>query len=296
MPTLADYPLVATGKVRSLYAVDDDHLLFVASNRLSAFDHVLASEIPGKGRVLTAMSVFWFELLADVVPHHLVAWDDERVPAEVVGRALLVRRLAMVPVECIARGYLAASRLADYRATGALSGVALPAGLVESDRLPEPIFTPTTKAELGQHDEDMTFDAVVERVGAELADRLREATLRVYRRAAAHAAGRGLILADTKFEFGVAGDGTLVLADEVLTPDSSRYWPADGYTPGRAQPAFDKQYVRDWLVSPASGWDRSGDRPPPALPPDVVATTSARYVEAYERISGRSFADWPGSG
>ncbi|HEY1574925.1 MAG TPA: phosphoribosylaminoimidazolesuccinocarboxamide synthase [Pseudonocardiaceae bacterium] len=296
MPTLADYPLVATGKVRSLYAVDDDHLLFVASNRLSAFDHVLASEIPDKGRVLTAMSVFWFELLADVVPQHLVAWDDERVPAEVRGRALLVRRLAMVPVECIARGYLAASRLADYRATGALSGVSLPAGLVESDRLPEPIFTPTTKADLGRHDEDITFDDVAKEVGADLAERLRDATLRVYRRAAAHAAERGVILADTKFEFGVAHDGTLVLADEVLTPDSSRYWPADGYTPGRAQPSFDKQYVRDWLVSPAAGWDRAGDTPPPALPADVVANTRARYVEVYERITGRSFADWPGSG
>jgi phosphoribosylaminoimidazole-succinocarboxamide synthase len=296
VPTLADYPLVATGKVRSLYAVDDDHLLFVASNRLSAFDHVLASEIPDKGRVLTAMSVFWFELLADVVPQHLVAWDDERVPAEVRGRALLVRRLAMVPVECIARGYLAASRLADYRATGALSGVSLPAGLVESDRLPEPIFTPTTKADLGRHDEDITFDDVAKEVGADLAERLRDATLRVYRRAAAHAAERGVILADTKFEFGVAHDGTLVLADEVLTPDSSRYWPADGYTPGRAQPSFDKQYVRDWLVSPAAGWDRAGDTPPPALPADVVANTRARYVEVYERITGRSFADWPGSG
>jgi phosphoribosylaminoimidazole-succinocarboxamide synthase len=296
VPTLADYPLVATGKVRSLYAVDADHLLFVASNRISAFDHVLASEIPDKGRVLTAMSVFWFDLLTGVVPHHLVAWDDERVPAEVRGRALLVRRLAMVPVECIARGYLAGSGLADYRATGAICGIPLPAGLAESDRLPEPIFTPTTKADVGSHDEAMTFDAVAAEVGADLAGRLRDATLLVYRRAAEHAAGRGLLLADTKFEFGVADDGTLVLADEVLTPDSSRYWPADGYTPGRTQPSFDKQYVRDWLVSPESGWDRHGDRPPPPLPDDVVANTRDRYVEAYERITGRSFADWPGSG
>jgi phosphoribosylaminoimidazole-succinocarboxamide synthase len=296
VPTLADYPLVATGKVRGLYAVDDDHLLFVASNRISAYDHVLASEIPDKGRVLTAMSVFWFDLLADVVPHHLAAWDDDRVPAEVRGRALLVRRLTMLPVECVARGYLAGSGLADYRATGGICGVPLPAGLVESDRLPEPIFTPTTKADVGSHDEAMTFDAVVTTVGPDLADRLRDATLLVYRRAAAHAAERGLILADTKFEFGVATDGSLVLADEVLTPDSSRYWPADGYAPGRSQPSFDKQYVRDWLASPASGWDRSGDRPPPSLPDDVVANTRARYVEAYERITGRSFADWPGTG
>ena len=296
MPTLTDYPLVATGKVRSLYAVDADHLLFVASNRISAFDHVLASEIPDKGRVLTAMSVFWFDQLTRVVPHHLVGWDDDRVPAEVRGRALLVRRLDMVPVECIARGYLAGSGLADYRATGAICGVPLPAGLAESDRLPEPIFTPTTKADVGRHDEAMTFDAVAAAVGADLADRLRDATLRVYWRAAEHAAGRGLILADTKFEFGLAGDGTLVLADEVLTPDSSRYWPAAGYAPGRTQPSFDKQYVRDWLVSPESGWDRHGDRPPPPLPDHVVANTRDRYVEAYERITGRSFADWPGSG
>jgi phosphoribosylaminoimidazole-succinocarboxamide synthase len=294
VPTLADYPLVATGKVRRLYTVDDDHLLFVASDRISAFDHVLATEIPDKGRVLTAMSVFWFGLLAGTVPNHLAASDDERVPAEVRGRALLVRRLEMVPVECVARGYLSGSGLLDYRRTGAVCGVPLPAGLRESDRLPEPVFTPTTKADLGQHDEAMTFDAVVDRVGTDLANRLRDTTLLVYRRAAEHAASRGLILADTKFEFGLAADGTLVLADEVLTPDSSRYWPADGYRPGGPQPAFDKQYVRDWLTSPESGWDRAGDRPPPPLPADVVANTRSRYVQAYERITGRSFADWPG--
>jgi phosphoribosylaminoimidazole-succinocarboxamide synthase len=296
VPTLADYPLVATGKVRRLYTVDDDHLLFVASNRISAFDHVLATEIPDKGRVLTAMSVFWFGLLGDLVPNHLVSADDERIPTEVRGSALLVRRLSMVGAECIARGYLAGSGLLDYRRTGAVCGVPLPAGLVESDRLPEPIFTPTTKGELGTHDEAMTFDAVVDQVGADLANRLRDTTLLVYRRAAEHAASRGVLLADTKFEFGLAEDGGLVLADEVLTPDSSRYWPAEGYRPGRTQPAFDKQYVRDWLTSPESGWDRAGDQPPPPLPADVVENTRARYVAAYELITGLSFADWPGQG
>jgi phosphoribosylaminoimidazole-succinocarboxamide synthase len=296
VPTLADYPLVATGKVRRLYTVDDDHLLFVASNRISAFDHVLATEIPDKGRVLTAMSVFWFGLLGDLVPNHLVSADDERIPAEVRGSALLVRRLSMVAAECIARGYLAGSGLLDYRRTGAVCGVPLPAGLIESDRLPEPIFTPTTKGELGTHDEAMTFDAVVDQVGADLANRLRDTTLLVYRRAAEHAASRGVLLADTKFEFGLAEDGSLVLADEVLTPDSSRYWPAEGYQPGRTQPAFDKQYVRDWLTSPESGWDRAGDQPPPPLPADVVENTRARYVAAYELITGLSFADWPGQG
>jgi phosphoribosylaminoimidazole-succinocarboxamide synthase len=292
MPTLADYPLVATGKIRSLYAVDDDHLLFVASNRISAFDHVLTTEIPDKARVLTAMSVFWFELLADVLPNHLVAWHDERIPADVRGSALLVRKLRMVPVECVARGYLAGSGLLDYRATGGVCGVPLPAGLRESDRLPEPIFTPTTKGPVGTHDEAMTFEQVAESVGDRVAKRLREATLHGYAAGAEYARQRGVILADTKFEFGLADDGTLVLADEVLTPDSSRYWPADEYHPGGPQPSFDKQYVRDWLLSPRSGWDRSGQ--PPALPDDVVANTRARYVEAYERITGRSFADWPG--
>ncbi len=290
---LTDYPLVATGKIRSLYAVDDEHLLFVASNRISAFDHVLATEIPDKGRVLTAMSAFWFDLLRDVVPSHLVSIDDPRIPATVLGRAMLVRRLSMVAVECVARGYLAGSGVADYRRTGTVCGVPLPDGLVEASRLPEPIFTPTTKAPVGSHDEAMTFDAVVAREGGDLAARLRDTTVLVYRHAAGHAAARGLILADTKFEFGLAGDGSLVLADEVLTPDSSRYWPADAYEPGHAQPSFDKQYVRDWLRSPESGWDRV--TAPPPLPDDVVANTRARYVAAYERVSGRSFADWPGT-
>ncbi|HEY8372110.1 MAG TPA: phosphoribosylaminoimidazolesuccinocarboxamide synthase [Pseudonocardiaceae bacterium] len=296
MVSLADYPQIAAGKVRQLHAVDEEHLLLVASDRISAYDHVLPTPIPDKGRVLTAMSVFWFELLADVVPNHLVAWDDPRIPAEVRGRALLVRRLEMLPVECVARGYLTGSGLVDYRRTGQVCGVELPPGLVEASKLPEPIFTPATKAEIGAHDENVSFDAVVAAVGADRARQLRDLTLQVYSRAAEHAASRGLILADTKFEFGVAPSGELVLADEVLTPDSSRFWPAEGYRPGQVQPSFDKQYVRDWLTSPASGWDRASDTPPPPLPEDVVAATRARYVEAYERISGRSLDDWPTPG
>lgn len=295
MPTLADYPLVATGKVRSLHDVDADHLLMVASDRISAFDHILDSEIPDKGRVLTAMSVFFFELLADVVPNHVAApADDARIPAEVRGRALLVRKLDMVPFECVARGYLTGSGLLDYRRTGAVCGVELPAGLVEASELPSPIFTPATKAAIGEHDENVDFQTVVDSLGTETATALREATIKVYQRAAEHARERGVILADTKFEFGFDESGTLVLGDEVLTPDSSRYWPVDGYAAGRVQPSFDKQYVRDWLTSPASGWDRGSNTPPPALPADVVASTRARYIEAYERISGRSFADWLG--
>ncbi|RKT84694.1 phosphoribosylaminoimidazole-succinocarboxamide synthase [Saccharopolyspora antimicrobica] len=293
MVALADYPQIAAGKVRQLHAVDDEHLLLVASDRLSAYDHVLDTPIPDKGRVLTAMSVYWFELLADLVPNHLVSADDPRIPGEVRGRALLVRRLEMLPVECVARGYLTGSGLADYQRTGAVCGVELPAGLVEASQLPEPIFTPATKAELGDHDENISFDAVAAQLGAERAEQLREVTLRVYERAAEHARSRGVILADTKFEFGLAPDGSLVLGDEVLTPDSSRYWPADGYRPGQVQPSFDKQYVRNWLTSPASGWDRASDTPPPSLPADVIAATRDRYVEAYERITGRSFADWP---
>jgi phosphoribosylaminoimidazole-succinocarboxamide synthase len=292
VPKLADYQQVAIGKVRRLYAVDDELLLLVATDHISAFDHVLTSEIPDKGRVLTAMSVFWFEQLADVVPNHLVAYDDPRIPAEVRGRALLVKRLDMVQVECVARGYLTGSGLSDYRATGAVCGVELPPGLVEADELAEPIFTPATKAELGSHDENVSFEAVAADVGADLANQLRDTTLAVYREGRDFARERGIILADTKFEFGHDKDGALVLGDEVLTPDSSRYWPADTYRPGRVQPSFDKQPVRDWLTSPASGWDRKSELRPPALPDEVVATTRASYVEAYERISGRSFADW----
>lgn len=295
MVALTDYPRIAAGKVRQLHAVDDDHLLMVASDRISAFDHVLRTPIPDKGRVLTAMSVFWFEQLADLVRSHFVSADDPRIPPEVRGRALLVRRLSMLDVECVARGYLTGSGLADYRRTGAVCGVELPPGLTEASRLPEPIFTPATKAALGEHDENIDFEALIAQVGRERAEQLRETTLRVYRRAAERVESRGVLLVDTKFEFGLLpdGEGALVLGDEVLTPDSSRYWPADGYEPGRPQPALDKQVVRDWLTSPASGWDRAGDDPPPELPEDVVAATRARYVEAYERITGRDLADWP---
>ncbi len=294
MATLSDYQHLSSGKVREMYRVDDHLLLMVASDRISAYDHILPTPIPDKGRVLTAMSAFWFELLADLVPNHLVAVQDERIPAEVIGRAMLVRDLTMLPVECVARGYLSGSGWVEYQAAGAVCGVPLPTGLVESAQLPEPIFTPAAKAELGEHDENITVMQVAGMVGDERAGQLRETTLAVYRRAAEHAAGRGLILADTKFEFGTSPGGTMLLADEVLTPDSSRYWPADGYAPGGPQPSFDKQYLRDWLTSPAAGWDRHADVPPPALPPDVAAATRSRYIQAYERISGRSFADWPG--
>ncbi len=288
---LDDYRHIAAGKVRDLYAVDDEHLLLVASDRISAYDHVLPTPIPDKGRVLTAMSVFFFDLLGG--NNHLAGPpDDERIPEDLVGRGLVVRRLEMLPVECVARGYLTGSGLVDYQASGAVCGVPLPAGLTEASRLPEPIFTPATKAPFGGHDENVNFDAVVAQLGAPLAEQLRTATLDVYTRAAAHVAERGLVLADTKLEFGRGSDGSLVLADEVLTPDSSRFWPLEGFEPGRVQPSFDKQYVRDWLTAPASGWDRRGDAPPPPLPPEVVAATRARYVEAYERISGLSFDDW----
>ncbi|MDT7789212.1 MAG: phosphoribosylaminoimidazole-succinocarboxamide synthase [Pseudonocardiales bacterium] len=289
MPTLADYQHVARGKVRELYDVDDELLLFVASDRISAYDHVLSTEIPDKGRVLTAMSVFWFERLA---PNHLVAYDDPRIPAEVRGRALLVRKLKMVDVECVARGYLTGSGMADYTATGAVCGIELPAGLVEASELTPPIFTPASKAEIGAHDENVSFDVIAAKHGEELASKLRDRTIELYSEARAYALTRGLILADTKFEFGLDASGELILADEVFTPDSSRYWPAEGYEPGRVQPSFDKQYVRDWLTSDASGWDRKSDVPPPSLPAEVVEATRNRYVEAYERLTGRSFADW----
>ncbi|WP_206510979.1 phosphoribosylaminoimidazolesuccinocarboxamide synthase [Rhodococcus sp. BGS-1C] len=289
-PTLSSYQHVAGGKVRDLYVVDDDHLLLVASDRISAYDHVLDTPIPDKGRVLTAMSVFFFAELGGV--NHLAGDPlDERIPQELIGRALLVRRLEMVPIECVARGYLTGSGLADYRRTGAVCGVALPAGLVESSKLDAPIFTPAAKAAMGEHDENVDFDAVVDKVGEKLATELREKTLEIYDQAASFALDRGIILADTKFEFGLDPDGQLVLADEVLTPDSSRYWPAEGYAEGKVQPSFDKQYVRDWLTE-ESGWDRRGDTPPPALPDDVVASTRLRYIEAYERISGLNFDDW----
>lgn len=278
-----DYRHLYSGKVRDLFETPDGRLLFVASDRISAFDFVLPTLIPDKGRILTALSLWWFDQLADLVPNHVVSTD---VPVGVDGRAMICRRLDMVPIECVARGYLAGSGLAEYRRTGSVCGVGLPAGLIESSRLPEPIFTPATKAEIGEHDENINFDNVVARVGAGTATELRDLTLRIFRRARDVAAARGLILADTKFEFGRDSIGQLVLADEVLTPDSSRYWPADEWQPGRPAPSFDKQYLRDWLVSPASGWDRRAGNPPPPLPEDVVEQTRARYVEAYERLTG----------
>jgi phosphoribosylaminoimidazole-succinocarboxamide synthase len=284
-----------SGKVRDLYVPDDsergravtarhgDVVLVVATDRISAYDHVLSPGIPGKGEVLTALTAWWFDQLSPLVPTHLVSTD---VPAAVSGRAMICRRLAMYPVECIARGYLTGSGLAEYRQTGEVTGIPLPAGLVDGSRLPEPIFTPSTKAELGEHDENVPFTAVETLVGHGTAAALRDLTLAVYARAEEIARERGVILADTKLEFGADEAGTITLGDEVLTPDSSRFWPADEWEPGHAQPSFDKQYVRDWLTSPASGWDRRSDVPPPALPDEVVARTQARYLEAYRRITG----------
>ncbi|MET0896645.1 MAG: phosphoribosylaminoimidazolesuccinocarboxamide synthase [Mycobacterium sp.] len=292
-PALSDYQHLASGKVRELYRIDDEHLLFVASDRISAYDYILDSAIPDKGRILTAMSVFFFDLID--APNHLAGPpDDPRIPADVLGRALVVRRLEMLPVECVARGYLTGSGLLDYQATGSVCGIALPAGLGEASRFDEPIFTPASKADLGDHDENITFDRVVEMVGAERADQVREQTLRIYVQAAEHALTKGIIIADTKFEFGVDADGALCLADEVFTPDSSRYWLADTYRPGVVQPSFDKQFVRNWLTGPDSGWDRKGSEPPPPLPADIADATRSRYIEAYERISGLNFSDWIG--
>ncbi|MEH6820399.1 MAG: phosphoribosylaminoimidazolesuccinocarboxamide synthase [Dietzia psychralcaliphila] len=291
-PELSSYRHLAAGKVRELYEIDGETLLLVATDRISAYDHVLSTPIPDKGRVLTAMSAYFFDALD--VPNHLAGpLDDERIPAEVLGRAMVVHRLDMVQAECVARGYLTGSGIVEYRESGTVCGVELPEGLVEASRLPEPIFTPATKAAVGDHDENISFEQLSGIVGDELAGRLRTATLQVYVRASEMAADRGVLLADTKFEFGLS-DGELILADEVLTPDSSRYWPADGYEQGRVQPSFDKQFVRDWLTGPDSGWDRDLDSPPPPLPPEVVEATRARYIEAYERISGLRFSDWLG--
>jgi phosphoribosylaminoimidazole-succinocarboxamide synthase len=293
-PALSDYQHLASGKVRELYRIDDDHLLFVATDRISAFDYILDSEIPDKGRILTAMSVFFFDLV-DAANHLAGPPDDGRIPAEVLGKALVVKSLEMVPVECVARGYLTGSGLLDYRMTGMLCGIELPPGLTEASKFAEPLFTPATKAELGQHDENISFDEVVAMVGAERGAELRDLTLRTYTQAAAHALSKGIIIADTKFEFGLDEHGQMILADEVFTPDSSRYWPADGYREGVVQPSFDKQFVRNWLTGPESGWDRAADVPPPPLPPDIVEATRARYIEAYERISGLKFTDWIGA-
>ncbi len=284
--TALDLPLLARGKVRDVYEVDAEHLLLVASDRLSAYDVVLPTEVPDKGAVLTGLSRWWFAQLADVVPHHLV---DGPLPAGAdPARSMLVQRLEMVPVECVARGHLTGSGLAEYARTGAVCGVELPPGLRDGDRLPDPVFTPTTKAAVGEHDEPVTFAQVAEQVGADLAARLREVTLAVYRSGAEVVERAGILLADTKLELGHDRAGVLTLGDEVLTPDSSRFWPAETWAPGRPQPSFDKQYVRDWLSQ--AGWDR---RPPgPELPAHVVEQTRARYVEAYERITGSSFDDY----
>jgi phosphoribosylaminoimidazole-succinocarboxamide synthase len=275
---------LCSGKVRELYQLDDGVLLLVATDRISAFDYVLSTPIPDKGRILTALSLWWFERLADLVPNHLV---DIPVPDELAGRAMACRPLTMLPVECIARGYLAGSGLADYRRDGAICGIGLPAGLTDGSRLPEPLFTPTTKAPRGEHDQSITAADLAGLVGGQTAAELQRITLEVYRRGAELAAGRGIILADTKIELGFDADGTLRLADEVLTPDSSRFWPADRWQPGRSQPSFDKQYVRDWLTSPEAGWQH-GQEPPP-LPAPVIARTRATYVAAYERLTGRSW-------
>lgn len=276
-----------SGKVRDVYQ-DDDSLVIVASDRISAFDFILETPIPDKGKILTQMSLWWFGRLADVVPNHLV---DGPIPAEFAGRAMRCMPLRMIPVECVARGYLTGSGLAEYRRDGRVGGISLPPGLTDGSRLPEPIFTPATKAPQGEHDENITFDQLAETMGAELAAQLRRITLDVYQRGAALAADRGIILADTKIELGFDSDGDLRLGDEVLTPDSSRFWPADRWEPGHSQPSFDKQYVRDWLTSPEAGWDKSAGGPPPPLPARIVSETRSAYLEAYQRITGEAWDD-----
>jgi phosphoribosylaminoimidazole-succinocarboxamide synthase len=278
---LADLKLHSSGKVREMYELDAD-LVMVASDRISAYDVVMPTPIPDKGRVLTQMSVFWFETTGDIVPNHFVSQD---VPPEAAGRGIRVKRLDMYPVECVVRGYLSGSGWREYRESGSVCGVELPEGLRESERLPEPIFTPATKAEVGDHDENVSFERAAEIVASRpLMEELRRVSIELYEHAAHHALGRGIIVADTKFEFGSAPGAEIVLGDEVLTPDSSRFWPADEYEPGRPQNSFDKQYVRDWLDH--AGWDHSP--PAPQLPDEVVANTRAKYVEAYERITGRT--------
>lgn len=292
MLELPGYVPVYSGKVRDLYApvladgeVDPDTILLVASDRISAYDHILATPIPDKGAVLTRLSLWWFQQLGDLVPNHVLS-DD--VPAPVAGRAILVRRLAMIPVECVARAYLTGGGLGEYAATGAVSGIDLPPGLVDGSRLPEPIFTPSTKAPQGEHDQPIPYAAVVAEIGAERAAEVRELTVAILRRGNEIAAERGILLADTKVEFGIDPDGGIMLADEVLTPDSSRFWPAGQWEPGHPQPSFDKQFVRDWLTR-ESGWDKNSGAEPPPLPAAVVEQTRARYVEAYERLTGTRF-------
>lgn len=286
-PELDGWTHVYSGKVRDLYVPATPHprgdvVLVVASDRISAFDWVLPTPIPGKGGILTGLSLWWFDQVRDLVPNHTI---EAPVPPEVEGRAMVCMRLDMFPVECVARGYLTGSGLVEYREFGTVCGIPLPAGLVDGSRLPEPIFTPATKAAVGDHDENVDFHTVVELIGHDDAHALRDLTLALYSRAHDIAAAKGIILADTKFEFGRDGAGTIVLGDEVLTPDSSRFWPADSWEPGHAQPSYDKQYVRDWLCSAESGWDRSGDAPPPELPSDVVERTRDRYLEAFDRLA-----------
>ena len=279
-------PLLHAGKIRELYAVDDDRLLMVATDKISAFDFVLEPTVPDKGAILNQLSLWWFDRLAGVVDNHVLSTD---VPAPVRGRAVICERLEMIPVECVARGYLTGSGWLEYQRSGTVCGIELPAGLVDGSRLPEPIFTPATKAALGEHDENVDFATVAATVGQDVARRIRELTLTVYAEAEVTARERGLILADTKFEFGARPDGTIVLADEVLTPDSTRFWDASTWEPGERLDSYDKQFVRNWLLDD-SGWDRSSGAPPPPLPPNVVAATRAKYVEAYELLTGGAFA------
>ena len=281
------YEHIHTGKVRDLWTMPNGNLLVVATDRISAFDWILPTPIPDKGAILTAISMWWFEQLTDIVPNHVISLD---VPDSVRGRAMECERLTMFPVECVARGYLTGSGLSDYKRTGEVCGVPLPAGLVDGDQLPHVIFTPATKAEFGEHDENVDFEYISGVIGHAASEVLRDLTISVFAKAHKVALERGVILADTKFEFGTRPDGSIVLADEVLTPDSSRYWPADLWQPGQTQPSFDKQFVRDWLTSPASGWNKSGSEAPPSLPESVVEQTRAKYVEAYERLTGRAWS------
>lgn len=285
---------VHTGKVRDLYAIGDDEVLIVASDRISAFDRVLETPIPDKGTVLTQLSLWWYRQLASIVPNHLVTAEVDDYPPELRnlgfalrGRSMLCRLVEMIPIEAVARGYLSGSAWTDYQRDGTVSGIELPTGLIEGAQLPEPIFTPATKAPAGEHDRNIDYPELVGRIGAETAQELRDLTLAVYQHAQAITAKHQILLADTKLEFGLLDNGTLMLADEVLTPDSSRFWPADEWEPGGPQPSYDKQYVRDWLSSAESGWDPGSADPPPPLPPDVVGQTRARYIEAFERITGR---------
>jgi phosphoribosylaminoimidazole-succinocarboxamide synthase len=278
-------PLLHAGKVRELYALDGDRLLMVATDRISAFDHVLEPLVPDKGVILNQLSLWWFDRLAHLVDNHVLSTE---VPGPVAGRAVVCERLAMFPVECVARGYLTGSGWAEYSASGSVCGIGLPEGLLDGSRLPQPIFTPTTKAPLGEHDEHIDFDTLVGMVGNEVAEQLRVLTLAAYARGESIARDRGIIVADTKFEFGRRADGTIVLADEVLTPDSSRFWDAEGWQPGGRLESFDKQFVRDWLLS-ESGWDRSAEAPPPRLPDGIVAATRTKYVDAYSRLTGGAF-------